>query len=125
MALLVLPIPSQALLALKIPGYYQGAAGKWTKSRKLYGWDPLLEKCPSIAAKYDEVPNWLRPRLNIESTKGRNHGRIPQEVFEVADSILKDAIQEGFELNQRSVEEVLHDTLQAFNDEAAIGQNNI
>ena len=107
----------QALLALKYPGYYQGAASKWQKSRATYQWDVLMEKCPSIAAKYDEVPNWLRERLNINSAKGKGHGRIPPEVLEIVDSILKQAIQDGFELNMSSVADVLKEAIEAFNSE--------
>ena len=107
----------EELIALKIPGYYQGAASKWNKSRHLFHWDLMMEKCPQLASKYDEVPNWLRQRLNIDSVKGRGHGRVPPEVSDVVDSILKDAVQDGFELTMASIEEVLRDAVEAYNQE--------
>ena len=112
---LVCHISLKALLALKLPGYYQGAASKWNKSRQAYHWDLVLSKCPHIAAKYDEVPNWLRARLNIDSTKGPQHGRIPEEVLDVVDTILKRATVDGFELNSLAIQLVLKDAIEAFN----------
>lgn len=76
-----------------------------------------MEKCPRLAQKYDEVPNWLRQRLNIDSLKGRGHGRIPPEVKDVIDSILKHSIRDGFELTMTSIEEVMKEAVDAYNEE--------
>lgn len=76
-----------------------------------------MEKCPHIAAKYDEVPNWLRQRLKIDSTKGPATGRIPPEVEDTIDSILEASISDGFEINSLGIEMVMQDCIEAFNDE--------
>lgn len=78
----------------------------------------MQEKCPNIAAKYDEVPNWLRERLGLDTTKGRCHGRIVPEVCDVIDGILKSAIQDGFELNMASIQDVMKEAIDAYNEEA-------
>lgn len=84
-----------------------------------------MDKCPNVAKKFDEVPNWLRQRLNIQTSKGKtdnSKGRIPQEVFEMVDSILKQAVEEGFELSNGSVQAVVEDACNAFNEEVR-GEN--
>ena len=103
---------------MKIPGVYQGAVNKWNKSRAKYMWDLVREKCPNIAARYDEVPNWLRERLGVDTFKGRSHGRLVPEVCDVVDGILKSAINDGLELTYGSIGEVLKDAIEAFNEEA-------
>lgn len=101
------------MIALKFPGYYQGAAGKWLKSKEKYCWQTLMEKCPSICAKYDEVPNWLRSRMDINQVKGPGHTKIVSDIYDVVDQILMQATREGLELNVTSIEEVLSDSLEA------------
>jgi hypothetical protein len=65
------------------------------------------------------VPNWLRERLQIDSVKGISHTKVPQEVKDVVDSILRKAIRDGFELNLVSVEQVMQDAIEAFNLEVS------
>lgn len=77
-----------------------------------------MEKCPAIAAKIDEVPNWLRERLNIHTSKGY-HSKIPKEVTDIADSILQHATKQGYELNMISVEQLIDDCVSAYNAEVS------
>ena len=75
-----------------------------------------MQKCPNIAAKCDEVPNWLRERLDIKTSKG-TVTVIPREVLDIADSILQDATKQGYEMNMISVEQLLGDCVEAYNAE--------
>ena len=83
-----------------------------------------MDKCPNVAARFDEVPNWLRQRLTISSSKGRGHGRIPKEIKDIVDSILKSSAVDGFELNMSSVCSVMKDAITAFNDEVVKWRKN-
>lgn len=109
---------------MKYPGYYQGAAGKWQKSREKYEWDLVSRMCPHIAQKHDELPNWLKARFSVEGTKGPAHTKLTKDVWDIVDRFLEEAINEGHELNTKSVETVIDDAITAYNTEVEKFRNS-
>ena len=108
----------QELLSRKRPGYYQGAASKWRKSSELFKWEVICQRCPKVAEKYDEVPNWLRSHLELPGTaKGPSHTKVTKDIYLVVDRIVEEAARDGFELTIASIEEVLADAIEAYNCE--------
>lgn len=75
--------------------------------------------CPKIAESHDELPNWLKHRLELEGPKGPAHTKITKDVFDVVDKYLEEATNEGQEMNMNSVEALLADAIDAYNGEVA------
>ena len=73
--------------------------------------------CPKIAESHDELPNWLKHRLDVEGPKGPSHTKITKDVFDVVDKYLEEATNEGQEMNMNSVEALLSDAVDAYNGE--------
>ena len=99
-------------------GYFQGAgcAQKWPAAREKYCWDAVCELCPKVAAKFAEVPNWLRERFEIGGRKGSGTYKVSEDLYEVVDAVLEEVAKKGMELNTSSIEEVLKDALQVYNE---------
>lgn len=59
---------TEEMLRRKRPGYFSGCCSetKWLGARKKYKWDLFNEMLPAQAAKFDEVPSWLKTRRQDE-----------------------------------------------------------
>ena len=111
--------PWQEMLRLhKKDGYFQGAAAasKWPAAREKYSWDMVAELCPKVAAKFSEIPNWLRERFDVDGRKGNGTYKVSDDLYEVVDKILEEVVVSGMELNTTAVEEVLKEALETYNE---------
>lgn len=75
---------------------------------------------PAQAAKYDEVPSWLKPRLMGEDAKpkGPKQEVFPPELLQIADAILLDELNRGLEMDTASVTALFKSLISVYNEEA-------
>ena len=113
---------SQEMLARARRGYYSGCCSesKWERARLKYKWDEVAEIAPSVANRYDEVPNWLKARLFEDAhLKGRQACKeIPKEILAICDSILQEECLRGLEMDKLSVEMLIKTVVETYNAEA-------
>lgn len=74
-----------------------------------------------MAAKHDEVPNWVKTRLIEDARiKGPGQESIPKEILQVADTILLDECRRGLEMDSKSVSALLCSLIDIHDEEAAL-----
>lgn len=85
-----------------------------------YKWDEVAEIAPSVANRYDEVPNWLKTRLSQDALlKGRQScSEIPKDILAICDSILQEECLRGLEMDKASVEMLIKTVVETYNSEA-------
>lgn len=114
---------TKEMLKRKRPGYFSGCCSetKWLGARKKYKWDLFNQMLPAQAAKFDEVPSWLKPRLfENPKMKGPKQETIPKEILDIADSVLMEQCAIGLEMDTKSVKALLTSLVEMYNEEAAI-----
>lgn len=111
------------MLKRKRPGYFSGCCSetKWLGARKKYKWDLFNEMLPAQAAKFDEVPSWLKTRLfENAKMKGPKQEIIPKELLDIADSVLMEQCAIGLEMDTKSVKALLTSLVDMYNEEASL-----
>ena len=110
--------PGKVMSDFKIPGYYAGcmSKSKWLGSMETYKWEVFEQQCPGLAAIVDEVPNFLRPYLDISTKKGREDV-LPIELTDVMDSLCLSHCEAGVEMDATNVQNMLEMVIAAWNAE--------
>ena len=110
------------MLNRKRPGYFSGGCSdsKWGGSRKKFKWDLFQKMLPNQAAKFDEVPNWLKHRLGLDEIKAKGPKKelIPNELLAIADGILMEECTRGLEMDTKSVVSLFETLVDIYNEEA-------
>ncbi|CAL1150276.1 unnamed protein product [Cladocopium goreaui] len=113
---------NQEMLNRKRPGYFSGCCSdsKWGGSRKKFKWDLFQKMLPNQAAKFDEVPNWLKHRLGLDEIKAKGPKKelIPNELLAIADGILMEECTRGLEMDTKSVVSLFETLVDIYNEEA-------
>ena len=125
----------------KSKGIYQGcfSESKWGGRRKKYNWDLFASCAQKMAKRMCEVPNVLRPVLNIKTLLGQgrlNHDKTgatsaPPELLSAVETMVVERVHAGEEVTRAYVKNVLISVSRVWNEHietlreqasAAVGQ---
>ena len=101
-------------------GSFQGcfAESKWGGARKRDKWDLLMGTAPNIAKRYDELPNWIRQALGVQTKKGKaEDAGLPPRIAEVVEAVLIEHIEAGEEVYSSTIGELLSTVIRQYNAE--------
>lgn len=107
-------------------GAYQGcfSDSHWGGQRKKHKWDMLMKHAPKIAKHYSEVPNSLRPVLDIHNQKWNGSKfkktdglhTIPQPLAMALEHVIMDRLSIGEEMTYDYVEQTLMILVKLWNE---------